>query len=237
MKLVILAAGVGSRLYPLTSDRPKAMIEINGKPLIEKQIEEALKKGIKAEDIYVVGGYQIEVLKKVLPPKVKLIENPDYNTKNNVYSVALLKDHLSDGFILFNSDVVFAPEILDELFLENYPDVLVVDDVNPLDEEDMKVVIENGFITHISKKVNPREAQGEYIGILRFSRDTAQKVINRCWEMVEAGEVNGWYETALNTLLPELKIRPVSTRGYLWTEIDDFKDLEYAREIAQKINW
>lgn len=237
MKLVILAAGVGSRLYPLTSDRPKAMVEVNGKTLIQKQIEEALKQGIVPENIYVVGGYQIDALKKVLPLGVNLIENPDYATKNNVYSVALLKDYLNDGFILFNSDVIFAPEILAELFAEYYPDVLVVDDVNPLDEEDMKVVIEDGYIAHISKKVDPKKAQGEYIGILRFAKETADKVIARCNEMVEAGEINGWYETALNTLLPELKIRPVSTKGYLWTEIDDFKDLEYAREIARKINW
>jgi len=231
MKLVILAAGVGSRLHPLTADRPKAMVEVNGKTLIQKQLEEAQKCGIKPEDIYVVGGYQIGALKQALPREVNLIENPDYATKNNVYSVALLRDHLNDGFILFNSDIVFAPEILQELMAENYPDVLVVDDVNPLDEEDMKVVIENGYITHISKKVNPNDAQGEYIGILRFSRDTAQKVINRCWEMVEAGEINGWYD------LSELKIQPVSTKGYLWTEIDDLKDLEYAREVAAKINW
>ncbi|MCX8012238.1 MAG: hypothetical protein N3A64_03685 [Desulfobacterota bacterium] len=72
----------------------------------------------------------------------------------------------------------------------------------------MKVFIEDGFITHISKKANPREAQVEYIGILRFSRDIARKVTNRCWEMVDAGEVNGRCETALNTLLPELKNSP-----------------------------
>ena len=107
MKAVLLAAGLGTRLRPITNKVPKCMVPVNGMPIIEKQILNLVENGIK--DIYVVAGYKCEVLKAFLRknyPFVHVIENEVYDTTNNMFSLYMTMDFVRDSeFLLMNSDV------------------------------------------------------------------------------------------------------------------------------------
>ena len=109
MKAVILAAGIGSRLRPLTNDIPKCMVEVNGVKIIEKQIKNLLKNNIK--NILVIIGYKQEKIRKYLQENfsfVYIIENEKYLETNNMYSMSLAKEFVNnESFIFMNADVFF----------------------------------------------------------------------------------------------------------------------------------
>ena len=153
MKALILAAGFGSRLMPITENLPKSLVKVNGKPILFKQIENLMSNGIS--DITVVSGYKGEVLKEEVGkafPFVKIIYSKDYETTNNMYSAYLGIRAMGGGeFLMMNADVFFDGSVIKALLDFNYPDAVVTDIGNYL-EESMKVTAKDGRITSISKK-------------------------------------------------------------------------------------
>ena len=109
MKALILAAGMGSRLAPISDNIPKAMVPVNGKPVLVKQIENLVDSGIT--DIAVVVGYKGDVIKELVNQRfsfVHVIESPNYATTNNMYSAYLAKEWIGQSpFIMMNGDVFF----------------------------------------------------------------------------------------------------------------------------------
>src|SRR3989344_7035474 len=117
MKAIILAAGIGSRLKPLTENIPKVMIPINGIPILGHQIINLIEEGIK--EIYICVGYKKEVIidyckKEFKNINIKFIENKDFLSTNNMYSLYLAKNYFNgENFILINGDMIFDKKILD----------------------------------------------------------------------------------------------------------------------------
>ena len=114
MKALILAAGFGSRLAPITDHCPKSLVPVNGKPILMKQIEDLHENGIM--DITIVSGYKAQILQKAvhdLYPEIRIIESIDYATTNNMYSAYLAKETMGDeGFLMMNADVFYDASVI-----------------------------------------------------------------------------------------------------------------------------
>jgi choline kinase len=235
LKFVILAAGEGNRLKPLTADRPKAMVEVLGKPLVQWQIEELADVGVNTRDIVVVGGFGYDVLKSfVIGKDVQILYNPYWSVANNVLTVYHALQQLDDDIAIINSDVL-AEEAGYALLEQSMEPYAVIDGSVQAAEEEMKVKLENGKIILFSKQINPADSAGEYIGFSYIPRRLRAKMLSIIEGMWNRGEVNKWYEDAFNILCQSNPMTPVFCDGLLWTEIDTHEDLQRAMSIAQSL--
>lgn len=233
---LILAAGLGTRLAPITDDRPKAMVPVNGKPILLKQIENLKQNGIV--DITIVSGYKADVLEKIvhgLHPEVKVIKSPNYATTNNMYSAylgmkAMFPDGIYKTFYLMNGDVFYDASVLCALE-KNASNNLIVVDVGRYMEESMKVVETNGRLVAISKQIAPEEALGCSIDVYKFGPDGGAAFFKRCCDyIIEKKELTKWSEVALNDALTDVAFHACPIDGR-WVEIDNFEDLANAEAL------
>jgi len=241
MQVVILAAGRGSRLKPLTDNIPKCLVSVNNKPLLKHQVDLFLSNENILE-IFIIIGYKADLVRDFIKKtykndsKIVLIENKDYLATNNMYSLFLAKDNIKDKFVIINGDVIIEPKIL-ELFLSfQYEDAIAVD-VGQYYEESMKVVQKGEFLVNISKKITKEEALGSSIDCYKFSKVGKEILFSKMEEIIVKRKlVNLWTELALQELLNDstLKMKPVDIKGKKWIEIDDFEDLRKAEQIFTK---
>ena len=232
MKALILAAGLGSRLAPLTDHLPKSLVEVNGTPILMKQIENLHENGIT--DITVVSGYLSPVLASAVGgkyPEIRIIESVDYAATNNMYSAYLARDRMAgEPFLMMNADVFFDASVIRALLDCPSPDAIVVD-VGQDREESMKVTQRGGKLTAISKAIPPEQALGCSIDVYKFSPRGGEAFFARCEEyIVRKNDRRQWSEVALNDILPYMDFQacPVSGR---WFEIDNLDDLASARKL------
>ena len=235
MKALILAAGFGSRLAPITNDIPKCMVEVNGKSILSKQIDNLHENGIT--DITVISGYKSEVLEKyvhTLYPDVKIIISVDYANTNNMYSAYLAKDEMKDKeFLMMNADVFFDSSVITELLNFNY-DNAIVTDIGTYYDESMKVIEKEGRLVEISKKITEEDALGASIDVYKFSKEGGKAFFNKCKEYIEdRKEVKLWSEVALNDILSEVEFKACPLNGR-WVEIDNHEDLANAMETFRE---
>ncbi|NLH37828.1 MAG: phosphocholine cytidylyltransferase family protein [Thermotogaceae bacterium] len=233
MKALILAAGMGTRLRPLTDKIPKCLVQVNGVPIIAKQIENLVDNGIK--DIYIVSGYKSDMLDGVLKeeyPFVNMIVNTNYDRTNNMYSAYLTRDVLyGNEFILMNGDVFFDESVVSELLKPMYLNSIVVEK-GVYNDESMKVRVDNtNRIVEISKKIPEILAYGVSIDVYKFSAEGSKSFFEKIREIVEVHrKLNEWTEIALNEILSKVKFEPCPLKGR-WVEIDNYEDLKFAEEI------
>jgi len=233
MKAVILAAGIGRRLLPLTEYKPKALLEAGGKSLLHYQLE-SLRKNMDLKDVYIVTGHCSKLIEN-FAHSCKIIENPRYKDTNNIYSLWLMKNRVKEGFILLNSDVLFHEQILEKIIKSDFENAIIVDDYKDLGEEEMKIVLNDNKLVEISKDIEPKKATGEYIGISKFSKSCAKVLFDKIDELIREGKTSEWYEKAFTEIVNDLDIYGVSTDGLPWIEIDDFTDLKNAQTVANRI--
>lgn len=233
MKSLILAAGLGTRLAPITDNYPKCMTEVvAGITIIEQQVKALLENNIK--DILVVVGYKSDILIPYLQKiykEIKIIENEDYKNTNNMYSAYLGYENLKDSdFIMMNADVFFDSSILKNL-IEDVNFDAIVTDIGTWNEESMKVVERNGKLVQISKEINEKDALGCSIDVYKFSKETGDKFFKQCnYYIHDKGELKLWSEVALNDILKECEFKANKLNGR-WYEIDTHDDLSKARNL------
>lgn len=234
MRALILAAGIGSRLRPLTDEVPKCMIEVNGIKIIEKQIQNLLENGIK--DIAVITGYKSDVLEKYINEKytnVQIIRNDEYLTTNNMYSLFLGSFFVRNNeFILMNADVFFDSIIIKKLLETSDKNVIVCDKGNYL-EESMKIIKKEDRIIEISKKVKENESYGATIDVYKFSKEASEVLLDKINEIININnERNSWTEVAIQEILKEVYFKSLDM-NYNWVEIDNNEDLKLAEKIFE----
>ena len=232
MKALILAAGVGSRLAPLTDHMPKSLVEVNGTPILMKQIENLHACGIT--DITVVSGYLSHVLASAVGgkyPEIRILESVDYAITNNMYSAYLAKEAMAgQGFLMMNADVFFDASVIRALVDCPHPNAIVVD-VGRYMEESMKVMERNGKLTAIAKTISSAQALGCSIDVYKFSPAAADAFFAKCSEYIEANnDRKQWSEVALNDILTEVDFYACPLRGR-WLEIDTQDDLFAAEKL------
>ena len=238
---MVLAAGAGRRLEPLTADLPKTLLPVDG----ERTILDVALRNLRAagmEEVVVVTGFaahRIEERKADLEAAHDLRLELVYNAKalewNNAYSLWVARDHFDQGVILCNGDTVH-PGSVEESVLNARGDddlVLAVDDVKTLGEEEMKVhVSQEGYLDRINKALDPRTAQGEYIGITLIEPHAADALADAL-EATFTRDPQLYYEDGFQELADRGgKVRAAPIGDVEWVEVDDHDDLARAREVA-----
>ncbi len=232
MKALILAAGIGSRLAPITENCPKSMVPVNGKPILEKQIENLINNNVM--DITIITGYKSEVIEKYVNtrfPFIKIIKSTDYLNTNNMYSAYLARDILNGSeFLMMNADVYYDESVLTELLNSKYENSIVTD-IGIYNEESMKVIEKNGIIKSISKTIRKEDALGSSIDVYKFSAKAGEIFFNKCTEYIEINnQLKLWSEVALNDILESVSFTACPLKGR-WFEIDDHDDLAKAEKL------
>jgi len=227
-KAIILAAGRGGRLHPLTIDRPKGLIKVGDLSIIEYQIKFLRDAGV--DKIAVVIGHCAEFVKATLGDSLTYFYNENYKHTNSLYSLWTAREFVQDeGVLVLNSDVLFHPQMLRNLLQHPAENALLIDFKAELGEEEMKVITQNSIIKHISKNIPPSEAEGENVGIVKLSKDGARAVFDVAGQCIKNEEWNFWVPYAVDMLAQKINFYAVSTEGLPWIEIDYFHDLERAR--------
>lgn len=232
MKALILAAGLGSRLAPITDSIPKSLVPVNGIPIILKQIDNLLMNNIL--DITVVSGYKADILEKVVHtkyPQVCIIESTDYSSTNNMYSAYLARNIIGqDDFLMMNADVFYDSSVISALVSFEWDNAIVVD-IGTYFEESMKVVENKGRIIRISKQISFNEALGSSIDVYKFSSKAGMEFFARCAKYIEdENQRNLWTEVAINDIFSDVIFKACPLNGR-WMEIDNFDDLCMAENL------
>lgn len=235
MQAVILAAGMGSRLGNLTDKIPKALIDVGGKPLIAHSIEILKENGVGG--FVIVTGYRAYKLRNYLEEHysdidVEYVHNYKYESTNNIYSLYLAAERVSAPYYILNSDIIFHPGIFRNIHSSDKKNLTIsVDFRENLGEEEMKVVVEDERVVEISKKIDPDRAHGEYIGITKVTKRSADALMESLEETMEVHGKRVFYEHAFQLMIDkghEINYSPTS--GLAWTEIDTIEDLIHARK-------
>jgi L-glutamine-phosphate cytidylyltransferase len=233
MKAVILAAGQGTRIRSIHGERPKCLIDVDERTILDHQLDALCIAGIN--DVAIVVGYQKEQIiahvKQRNQPnqKIQFIENPAFSLTNNIYSLWLALEWLrGDHFVCLNADVIFDPEILAAAVRSLAPISMIVD---PLwREETMKVIISGKRVLRMSKKISREEFSGTYIGITVFNRAIQERFFGKMGDVISAGRVKEFFNVAVQELADEgVQVGYTGTEGLPWAEIDDPLDLSFAQ--------
>lgn len=240
MKAVILAAGVASRLRPLTNNTPKCLLDVGNKKILERTIDNILENGIN--DIIIVTGYLKEMIEDFVIAKYKsvnftFLNNEKYASTNNIYSLWMCKDVLAgEDMLLMDSDIVFESGIINRLVHSGYKDCLALND-HELGEEEIKLIVDsNNTITEISKVCSISDSIGESIGIELFSKELLVNLYDELDLMIEKeGLDNVFYELAFERIIQKgEKIYPVNVTDLYSMEIDTVEDYETVSNEVRK---
>jgi choline kinase len=238
MRGVILAAGRGSRLNGAANDAPKCLVEAGGITLIERQILTLRNAGI--EDISVVVGCEAERVRRACGHGITYVENAQYAQTNSMYSLWMSRPLLYEGFVVLNCDVLFHSALLDDLLSARHENALLLayrEADQPLfGDEEMKVKVRCGRVTDMSKGMDPAEADGENLGIVKFGAEGAAALVDIMDRLIDAGGVRDWAPRAFAEFAKTHPLHAIGTRGLPWIEIDFPEDYERAvREVLPLI--
>ncbi len=236
MQAIILAAGVSRRLYPITYNIPKCLLEVGNKPITNYQLEALRANGVS--DITMVIGYYREVLVEHLQKNFpdlnfNFIINQHFFETNTSYSVNLCAAVLrSNEILLMNGDVLYPKALLKRIIDSPYKDVLAVD-AKSCGAEEVKVV--EGIakrIVAIGKKLVPENCLGEFIGVAKFSQAFSAKFADSLHKLIEAGGKEDYFEAAIDPLLEKNSVFYEDVSDLPCIEVDFAEDLENARRLA-----
>jgi choline kinase len=206
---------------------PKCLLSLGDTTIVEHQIECLRLHGI--DDIVIVTGFCEDMIKEHCGNGFRYITNPVFDKTNSIYSLWLALKEVQNGVVVLNSDVVFHPEILKRVLNCPHNDVLSISSQDRMGDEEMKVKIRDGRVYDISKDMNPDDADGENVGIVKFSAEGLKVLFEKIDELVKNGVVNAWAPFAFQNICTSHSIFAVSTEQLPWTEIDFPEDLEKAR--------
>lgn len=227
---ILLAAGCARRLGALTENRPKCLLEVGGKTLIEHQIDALRDAGV--ERTVIVTGYFAEKIKAVCGGDVEYVLNDVYDKTNSLYSLGLALPRGRDGFVLTNADVYLDPELVQKLLRSPHPDALLYEAGDALGDEEMKVdIADDGTVRAMSKTLPNGSYRGENLGVLRFSAEAHQRLTPIVESLLSENQENAWAPKAFDQLCKDFPLHAISTGGLPWIEIDFPEDLARAREV------
>jgi len=237
LKVIILAAGEGTRLRPYTLDRPKCMVEIDGVSLIDRQLEVLKSEGI--DDIVIIGGYKSEMLKR---GDIKLKVNARYFETNMVWTLFSAEEELEGDVIVSYGDIVYSKNILKAL-IKSKADIAVTIDKkwegywrerneNPLDDAETLKLRKDGTISEIGQKPSSlEEIEGQYMGLMKFSSEGVRQIKSAFHSALESGKLLG--KEVENSYMTDLLQSIVNIGGKVasvqidedWVEVDTVEDL------------
>lgn len=234
MKAVILAAGIASRLRPLTDNTPKCLLNVGSKCLLARTIDSLIDNGF--DRLVIVTGYLKEMIESFVSSnyphlRVEYIFNSKYESTNNIYSLWLAKAAVKDqSMLLLDSDILFDSSLITALMKSEHENCLALNS-HELGDEEIKVILNSeGQITEISKTCSIEDAVGESVGIERFSADFVKELFAELDDMIlNKGQSGVFYEMAFENLINKgTEIYTVNTTDIFSMELDTVEDFETA---------
>ena len=232
---LLLAAGKGSRLYPLTRDTPKCLTMVHEASILERLIINLKKQGFKR--LVVVTGYHEECIRDFLETRscgmtIEYIFSPLYASTNNIYSLWMARDIINEPFLLIESDLIFDESLLDDMC---FPDRIAVGCMQPW----MNGATVTANISHHVKKFQSGiagpfdEIRYKTVNIYSFSTSSWNSIKKRLGQYISAGKVNDYYETVFAEMVADgsLSLKTVSFDSKRWYEIDTIADLAKAEKL------
>lgn len=253
MKAIILAAGQGIRLKPLTENKPKCMVDLFGKPLIDYLLEVFKIDVIK--EIAIVGGFKNEILSNYLKDRnLKFFTNPKYAVTNMVYTLFEAKSFFDDDLIISYSDIIYTKEVLEKLISSNADISVVVDKKweklwklrmeDPLkDAETMKLNADHDILELGKKPKSLTDIQGQYIGLIKISKNILSKVIS-FYDSLDKKQIydgkdfeNMFMTSFINLIINHLAPVKAVYINNGWLEVDSLDDINcYLKNKAYLID-
>jgi L-glutamine-phosphate cytidylyltransferase len=232
MKGIVLAAGRGARLNGGNNDMPKCLVTLGGETLLSRNIR--LLRGAGIDDIVVVVGCAAETVRRTCHG-VAFVENARFAQTNSLYSLWLARPMLAGGFVVMNCDVLAHPQLVTDLLTARHEDALLLayrDDDTIYGDEEMKVRVRCGRVADISKTMDPQEADGENLGVVKFGAQGAQVLVEEMDKLIAEGNHKAWVPRAFKAFAERRPLYAIGTRGFPWTEIDFPEDYRRAVEVV-----
>ncbi len=237
MKAIVLCAGQGKRLMPLTERAPKCLLPVDGeRPILELQLDALARCGVTRASILV--GFGAEHVESFLARKrfagleTEALYNPFFAITDNLVTCWMARSAMTEDFLLLNGDTIFEPRVLEQLLESARPAITVTIDqkADGYDDDDMKVRLDGRRLLAIGKTLPPEQSHGESIGMLCFRgtgvrtfRDALERTIRR------PDALRAWYLSVVNELAQRVAIETANIHGLWWREVDGREDLEEAR--------
>lgn len=238
---VLLCAGIGSRLRPLTDDRPKCLVDVgpdggSGETILGRAVRLLVDAGVR--EIVCATGYREDAVRRALagaPVPVSYCPNPAYDRTQNSVSLLLCREAIAGrAFYKLDGDVLFHPDILARLARSDAALAVAVERRADLGDEEMKVLAEGTRIRAFGKKLDPRSSAGESIGIERVGASMVSSLFDALSRARDAGRTELYYEDVYGELVAGgLDAELVDVTDLAWTEIDTPDDLARARALVR----
>jgi choline kinase len=233
MTYIILAAGSGTRLHPITLRLPKTLFSLDASTTILSRMADSIRRFDGDAQIIVVTGFQRERLTQHVS-NVEWVHNPFFADTNSIASLWFAKQYLNQEVTILNGDIVMSYALMENIVTKQTDKPYVLMDTSILKNGDYNIQADNGTVIVMSKSLTAYS--GEYAGVTKLDAVSAKRLQNKLDEMVNSGIYTHWYEDALVQMIFEddfiLYTQDVSQ--YEWTEVDNVDDLMYAKKIHQK---
>ncbi len=239
MKVIVLSAGQGKRLLPLTAEQPKCALMLGERSVLGWQLQALATGG--ATEVVVATGFQAPLINDLIGGveglQVRTSHNPFYAHCDNLGTCWIVRHEMSGPFVLINGDTLFEPEVFARLLAsdDTHPITLVTNHKNGYDDDDMKVSVADGQLKRVDKKLPPSQVNGESIGMIRFQGTGPALFRNRLEAMMaEESTLKRWYLSAIDALAAEGHVGVATTGDHDWCEVDDHNDLQHAQSVVPR---
>jgi len=239
MKAIILSAGQGSRLGHMVDDRPKCLIDFNGRSLLDRQLETLEANGV--HEAVVVTGFHDELVEQAIAarrggPRVRTVFNPFYKVADNTGSLFIAREELTGDCLVWNGDTLVSRELMRRVGANDRAGICVtIDRKEAYDEDDMKVVEEGGRLKAIGKRLPANTVNAESIGLLAFRSGGAEQfreAIERAIRTPEGTTI--WYLRVIHHIAQAAEVWTLDIAGEEWGEVDFPADVDRARELTAR---
>ncbi len=234
MRYIFLVAGKGTRLQPLTLNHPKSMFKLDKDTTLIQRMVGLIQKLDPEADIIVVTGHMHRSIEKELSG-VRFVYNPFYEVTNSIASLWFARDYLvADNVVLIDGDIVMSEDLMRDIVCKPMERPMVLLDSSIKTDGDYNVQISGDRVLVMSKDLD--SYHGEYAGITKLDRKSAQLMKEEMENMVEEGCYNQWYEDVLVQLIfkDDFRLYYKDICDYDWTEVDCVSDLVHAKNIHMK---
>ena len=244
MKAIILAAGMGTRLRPITMSVPKCLVPVNSRPILEHQLEALMLAGV--QDVVLVVGHLAELISGKYGASyggmnIHYVQNHIYDRTNNIYSLWLAKQHLNSQVLLLEADLVFEPELLQRLVQTPEPDVAIVERFQPY--MGGTVIQANGL--RASRMVLKAHQGDDFdyasalktVNIYKLSRELLQdEIVPQLDSYVAQQRYDQYYEAVFADLIAKdvMRLAVLCAAPNRWAEVDTWEDLQAAEKLFGK---
>ena len=235
---IILSAGQGKRLLPLTEERPKCMLRVAGKSILEWQVQALLAAQI--DKLFIITGFNADLVEQHVQDRfraererINIVYNPFFSISDNLASCWMARHAMDEDFILLNGDTLFEPALLDTVLRsEPAPVTLTVDFKDVYDNDDMRVELNASKVISVSKTLPDEHTMAESIGLLYF-RDEGPALFREHLDrkMKQGDGLRLWFLSVVDALAKQSLVRACSINGHRWCEIDFKRDLEIAESV------